>query len=166
MPDSSPTEGPETLHDAATAGDVERLAGLLAADAATVSAPRADGWTPLHLAAHFGHAAAVRVLLAHGADVHAVSTNATANTALHAALAGTGDAATVDLLLAHGADAGARGAGGWTPLHLAASRGNVALVQRLLAAGVDRAAAADDGRDAATIARERGHPDVAVLLER
>ena len=44
-----------------------------------------DGWTPLHLAAFFGHTAAVRVLLDAAAPVNAISTNSLRNTALHAA---------------------------------------------------------------------------------
>ena len=160
------TEHPTTIHAAATAGDVARLAALLDGGARDASEPGADGWTPLHLAAHYGRLDAARLLLERGARVRAVSTNAIANTPLHAGLAGAADAALVDLLLAHGADPSARGGGGWTPLHLAASRGAADLVRRLLAAGADGSARSDDGRDAAAIARERGHPDVAVLLGR
>ena len=154
-----------TVHDAATAGDVARLAQLVAADPGAASTPGPDGWTPLHLAAHYGRTEAVRLLLERGANVRAVSANATANTPLHAGLAGAADAVIVDLLLAHGADPGAPGGGGWTPLHLAASRGAAPFVRRLLEAGADPRAAADDGRDAAAIARERGHPEIAALLE-
>lgn len=153
-----------TIHDAATSGDLPRLAALLDGGA-DPRAPGGDGWTPLHLAAHFGHASAARLLLERGASVHAVSANSIANTPLQAGLAGAADAALVELLLAHGADPSARGGGGWTPLHVAASRGSVDLVRRLLAAGADRGARSDDGRDAAAIARERGHPDVAALLD-
>ena len=156
---------PATLLDAAAAGDAARVAELAAADPAAVHAAGADGWTPLHLAAHLGHAEAVRGLLAAGASVAAVSANATANTPLHAALAGAEETAVVELLLAHGADANAVGGGGWRPLHLAAARGNAVLARRLLAAGADPGARGDDGRAAADLARERGHPDVARLLQ-
>ena len=159
------TQVPATVHEAAAAGDVARLARLLAADGAAPSAHGADGWTPLHLAAHFGRADAVRLLLERGADPRAISANAMANTPLHAALAGAGDPAVVELLLGSGADGAARGGAGGTPLHLAASRGTAALAHRLLAAGADPAARSDDGRDAAAIARERGHEAVAGLVE-
>ena len=46
-----------------------------------------DGWTPLHLAAFFGHPKIAELLLAHAADVAARSRNANGNTPLHAALA-------------------------------------------------------------------------------
>src|SRR5436190_20208166 len=43
---------------------------------ATVNSFAYDGWTPLHLAAFFGHLDAARFLLDAGADVDAVSENA------------------------------------------------------------------------------------------
>jgi ankyrin repeat protein len=157
---------PLDLFAAAIAGDVARLAELLDADPDGARAVRPDGWPVLHLAGFWGMPAAAALLLDRGADVHAVSRNATANTALHATLAISGDLATARLLLARGADADAVGGAGWRPLHLAASRGNAAAVELLLAHGADPAARADDGRDAAAIARERGFPAVADALGR
>lgn len=62
-----------------------------------------DGWTPLHLAAFFGHLDAARALLDAGADKGAFSRNAMRNTPLHAAAAGRhGDVAR--LLVERGAD--------------------------------------------------------------
>jgi len=62
-----------------------------------------DGWTPLHLAAFFGHLDAARALIDAGADTNAFSRNGMRNTPLHAAAAGRhGDVAL--LLVEHGAD--------------------------------------------------------------
>lgn len=155
---------PLDLFEATIAGDVARLTMLLDADPAGVHAVRHDGWPVLHFAGFWGMPAAAALLLDRGADVGAVSRNATANTALHATLAISGHLPTVELLLARGADANAVGGAGWRPLHLAASRGARAAVERLLAAGADPTARADDGRDAAAIARERGHAAVAERL--
>ena len=47
-----------------------------------------DGWTPLHLAAFFGHLDAAARLLEAGASLAAVSRNSLTNTPLHAAVAG------------------------------------------------------------------------------
>jgi hypothetical protein len=80
--------------DAAAFGAVDRLGD-----------PRAwsgDGFTALHLAAFFGQAEAVRVLIERGADVHAVSRNALAVPPLQSAVA-AGEREAAHLLLDAGA---------------------------------------------------------------
>jgi ankyrin repeat protein len=84
----------------------------------TVNAFAYDGWTPLHLAAFFGHVDIARALLDGGADVHAVSHNNLANTSLHAATAGKHPDVAL-LLLERGADPLRADAGGYTPLEIA-----------------------------------------------
>ena len=81
-----------------------------------------DGWTPLHLASFFGQLPAVRVLLAAGADVEAISHNSLKNTPLHAAAAGKHERIAL-LLLEHGADPHAVDAGGFTPQAIARENG-------------------------------------------
>jgi ankyrin repeat protein len=106
--------------DVFAAAATGRLADLERAlkDSSAVSSFAYDGWTPLHLAAFFGHLEAARLLLAEGADVKAVSRNGMKNTPLHAATAGRhGELAL--LLLQHGADPAALDAGGYTPLQIA-----------------------------------------------
>ncbi len=151
------------LAAAAQAGDAERVAALLRADPSALDARNADGWTALHLAAHYGHADVVRLLLTHGADVAVRSTNTLANQPLHAAVAG-GRTAVVELLLAQGADANATQHGGWTPLHGAAQLGDVAMVRALLARGADVAVRSADGPNANDLAMAAGHPEVVALL--
>ena len=70
---------------AALFGDTPEIEKLLAANRSLVTAVSPGGWFPLHLAAHFGHAEAARLLLNKGAQVNACSTNASRNMALHAA---------------------------------------------------------------------------------
>lgn len=152
------------LHEAAVLGDLERVRALLTEDRARVTSRSADGWTALHLAAFYGKRGVAELLLARGADLAALSSNQMANTPLHAALAGREDADVVALLIARGADVNARGAMGYTPLHIAASRGNASLVERLLSSGAKAMARTEDGKTPALIATERGHDAVASRL--
>src|SRR5256885_10407937 len=57
-------------------------------DGALLAAHSVDGWTPLHLAAFFGHAKLANELLDRNAQVDIRSSNAMKNTPLHAASAG------------------------------------------------------------------------------
>ena len=106
------------LFAAAATGRLEALAAALERPEA-VNSYSYDGWTPLHLAAFFGHLEAARRLIAAGADVRAVSRNSLANTALHAAAAGKHSDVAL-LLLEKGADARVLDAGGHTPERIAA----------------------------------------------
>lgn len=105
---------------AAALGRSEDLRRIL--DDQTVSAHSYDGWTPLHLAAFFGQLEATRLLLTHGADLHAVSRNSMANTPLHAATAGRHPEIAL-LLLEYGASGSALDAGGYTPREIASQNG-------------------------------------------
>jgi uncharacterized protein len=89
-----------------------------------------DGWTPLHLAAFFGHVDAARILLDAGADVHAVSRNSLTNTPLHAATAGKHEDVAL-LLLENGAKGDLVDAGGYTPLQIATQNQLRAVVERM-----------------------------------
>jgi 8-oxo-dGTP pyrophosphatase MutT (NUDIX family) len=151
--------------EAAAAGDVTRLAALLAEIPGLVLAHASDGWTPLHLAAHFGETPAVSLLLGLGADPHARSRNRLDNTPLHAGLAGTAGLDLVERLLAAGAEVNAPDGGGFTPLHLAAGRGELPLVTRLLLRGAEVSMRTADGQTPAAVARARGHEPVARFLE-
>jgi ankyrin repeat protein len=158
--------GPARLDpwEAAIVGDAGALAAHLDADPSLVAARRHDGWSLLHLAGFWGSPEVAAVLLSRGANVDTRSANAIDNTALHAVLAMSGDWRVAEHLLASGADVNARGGGGYTPLHLAASRGNADAVSRLLARGADATMRTGDGRTAADVARERGHATVAARL--
>lgn len=154
-----------TLCEAAAAGEVERAERLLAVDRSAVQTWSADGWTPLHLAAYFGHAKIAELLIAHGADVAARSRNANGNTPLHAALAGN-HKMVAGLLLGAGADVNAADAQGWRPLHLAAANDNLESVKALVAQGADVSAANGEGQTALSLAQEKNHREVAAFLRR
>ena len=64
-----------TLHEACAAGELERAERLVADDPSSVNSYSPDGWTPVHLAAFFGHPRIVELLIAQHADVLAHSRN-------------------------------------------------------------------------------------------
>ena len=154
-----------SLFDAAAAGEIERVERLLAERPADVSAYSPDGWTPLHLAAFFGHSKIVELLLAHDADVSARSRNPNGNTPLHAALAANQKMAAA-LLIGHGADLDAVDAGGWRPLHLAAANNNLDSMRTLVAQGADVTATNKEGLTAIQMAEQKNHKEAAALLKR
>lgn len=156
------TRAPADAFEAAAVGDVAALGALLDADSSRASAHAEDGFTLLHLAAFFAHPEAVRLLLARGAPVDEVATNAMRVRPLHSAAAGR-DFECVRVLVDAGADVNATQHGGFTPLHAAAQHGDADAVDLLLAAGADVSATTADGRDAAELARAAGH---VVLAER
>jgi ankyrin repeat protein len=155
-----------TLFEAAAAGEVERAERLLDADASAIHAYSADGWTPLHLAAFFGHHRLAELLLDRGADPRAVSHNANANTPLHASLAG-GHVLTAGLLLGRGADVNAADGEGWRPLHIAAAgQAPLDLLKALIAQGADVRATNGAGHTARDVAVRQNRAEAAAFLKR
>lgn len=149
---------------AAMQGDAARIEQLLAGNRALVSAISSDGWTPLHLACHFGREEAARALVNKGADVAARSTNAMTNTPLHAAAAGR-SATVAKFLLDRGASANARQNGGWTPLHAAAQNGDAELAGTLIEVGADVNVRAENQQTPLDLALTRGHQAMVEFLE-
>ena len=157
-----------SLFEACAAGELERVERLLnerAAGAPGVNDYSSDGWTPLHLAAFFGHARIAELLIANQADVLARSRGANGNTALHAALAGNHKFIAA-LLIGHGADVNAADAQGWRPLHLAAANNNMDAMKQLIAQGADVHAANGEAKTALSLATEKNHREAAALLRR
>jgi ankyrin repeat protein len=98
--------------EAAALGDVEKLAH------ADLSVRGGDGFTPLHLAAFFGGADAVRAILARGVSPDADADNTFKVRPIHSAVA-VGDHASARALLEAGADPNVEQEGGHTPLDAA-----------------------------------------------
>jgi len=151
------------LFEAAAAGLDEDVRARLERVPDLVHAWSTDGFTALHLAAYFGHAAAATRLLSLGADARAEARNATRVTPLHSAVA-AGAHAIAAALLERGADPDARQQQGFTALMAAAQQGDAAMVERLLAQGADPGLCADDGRAAADFADQESHHALAATL--
>ncbi len=160
-----------SIFEACAAGEIERVERLVlesasgAVGAPGINAYSADGWTPLHLAAFFGHAKIVELLIAHSADVLARSRGENGNTPLHAALAGN-HKFVAGVLIGHGADVNAPDAQGWRPLHLAAANNNMDAIEALIAQGADVHAPNGEAKTPLSIATEKNHREAAALLRR
>ena len=151
------------IHEASSVGDAQRLQRILEEDPALVNAPNHDGFSPLGLAAFFGHKAAVQVLLARGAEVDTVDKSRFANAPLDAAVAAN-HIEVVKVLLQNHASVNVRSTGGFTPLHKAALNGNLEIAKLLLDHGADSTAGNDEGKSPLQCAAEKGHEEVWALL--
>jgi len=151
------------LHEAAAAGNLNRVKELVEADSGLAHGYSPDGFPVLALAAAFGHEDVARYLHGKGAEINAIATNGTGYTALTGAVA-SGHASIARWLAENGADVNYRYAKGYSPLLTAAANGQVEIVKMLLAHGADLHARTDDGKKALTFAQERGHNEVASYL--
>src|SRR3989442_10926155 len=59
------------IFEASALGLKDRVEDLVKADRTAIGRDSFDGWTPLHLAAHFGRPEGMRILLSTRADPHA-----------------------------------------------------------------------------------------------
>jgi ankyrin repeat protein len=151
------------LFEAAAVGNADVVRKLLAGDRASIDEGGSDGFTALHLAAHFDRLEVARLLLGLGADRNAVAANESRVTPLHSAVAGRHRDMT-GLLLAHGASANPVQHGGWTPLHSAARAGDEDIVDMLLLRGADPTRKSDEGLTPIDMAEAGGHGAIAKIL--
>jgi uncharacterized protein len=151
------------LHEAAAAGDLDRVKQLVGKDPALAKGISPDGFPIFALACFFGHLDTARYLADQGADIHARATNGTGYNALTAAVA-AGRTSIVEWLLASGLDANYRYGAGYSPLLTAAASGHLEIVKLLLAHNADLHAATNDDKSAIVLASERNHSHVAEFL--
>jgi ankyrin repeat protein len=152
------------IFEACSTGREQRVRELLEADANLLAQFSPDGFTPLGLASFFGHREIVRLLIDRGAGVNVSSTNALKVAPIHSAAARR-DVVIVEMLLVSGADPNARQQAGATPLHTAAFEGDRLIAEQLLEHGADPNVQMDNGKTPEDMARERGHLELADLLE-
>jgi uncharacterized protein len=151
------------IFEAASLGRLDRLKELFAHTSAINSYSK-DGFTALHFACYFGQPHAVRLLLENGAKADAVASNPTQVMPLHSA-ASARNLEAARLLLEHGAPINARQQGGWVPIHAAAQNGDRDMVALFLTHQADVQIANDERKTAAMVAREKGHSQIAAVLE-
>jgi ankyrin repeat protein len=151
------------IFEATAAGKADKVSEIIKMDPQSAKRWSADGFTPLHLAAFFGHAEIARILIRHGADVSATSKNPMKVMPLHSAAAAH-NREIVRLLLENDAPADAQQEGGWTPLHEAAQIGDVEMVRDLLQHAADPQVRSNDGKTPADMAAAKGHEEILKLL--
>ena len=154
---------PVDIFEASVLGKVDRIQEILKTSPARASEYAPDGFTPVALAAFFGQPAAVKTLIAAGADVNAAAKNPLKVAALHAAVAG-GKLEIVKALLEAGADPNAQQQAGFRPIHEAGTKANRPLADLLLSHGADPSLPNDTGQNAIELALEKGHSDFANWL--
>ncbi|MFD1357936.1 ankyrin repeat domain-containing protein [Fictibacillus halophilus] len=153
-----------SLHKAAMEGNVYELQTLLNDKNTDVNQIQ-DGWSPLHLAAHFGNTEAAALLLQNGANIHIKSGNEMANTPLHAAAANKNNRKEMmSILLSHGADINEKQSGGWTVLHQAAHNNDPEMILFYLEQGADPYSAKEDGKTALELTEDEQLHEAASVL--
>ncbi|TPP60524.1 Ankyrin-2 [Fasciola gigantica] len=125
------------LHIAARKDDVNAVGLLLNNPEVNVNHQAQHGFTPLHIAAHYGNVNVAHPLIEHGADVNFQAKNNI--TPLHIA-AKWGRTEMVQLLLTASALVDCRTRDGLTPLHCAARSGHAELASLLIDAGANPSA--------------------------
>lgn len=115
------------------------------------------GSTPLMLAAFYGQATTLELLLEHGANVYAQDSGG--NTALHWA-AFSGHLHCAQQLIAQHAEIDARSQVGWTPLLQATARRHLELVLLLINHGANLDQCAQDGNTALHKAAAAGYLEI------
>ena len=157
------------IFEATSLGRLDRLKQCLrdAPARSALDSRSKDGFTALHFACFFGQPEAARLLIESGAAVDAVAANPMQVMPLHSA-ASARNLEAARLLLERGAPGivNARQQGGWVPIHAAAQNGDRPMVELLLEHRADPKLTNDDGKTPAVVAREKGHEEIAALLEK
>jgi len=155
------------IFEAAALGRLDHLKECLRDDASAIDSRSKDGFTALHFACFFGQPDAAHLLIESGAAVDAVAANPTQVMPLHSA-ASARNLEAARLLLEREAPGivNARQQGGWVPIHAAAQNGDRPMVELLLKHHADPKLANDEGNTSAMVAREKGHAELAALLEK
>ena len=151
------------IFEACAVGKFDAVAHLIYLNPNSVNEFSEDGFTPLGLAAYFGHEDITRYLLLKDADPNIASNNGFNVFPLHSAV--TADHTMIaKMLLEAGAQVNVAQQSGVTPLHSAAQNGNIELLIVLLEAGAQVNVRMEGGKTPATLAAEKGFTDIAKIL--
>lgn len=152
-----------TLFDLCALGNVKATIRFLDHFPAAIHRFSKDGFTPLGLAAYFGHEEIVRLLIQKGADVNVPANNGFNVYPIHSAVSAKNYKIS-KVLIDAGADVNVKQRAGFTPLHAAAQQGDIELIVLLLEYDADVNAVMDDGKLPADLAKEKGFTEIAEIL--
>lgn len=152
-----------TIHEACAVGLLQHVQMMIDHKQEIVNEVSRPGFTPLGIAAHFGHEDIVKLLLSHRADPNTPSQNGYHVFPLHAAL--TANNTNISkMLIEAGAAVNIIQQGKISPLHLAAQHGNIELIILLLEQGAHVQTVTSAGYSAADLAAAKGFHDIAQIL--
>ncbi|MCP4706275.1 MAG: PDZ domain-containing protein [candidate division Zixibacteria bacterium] len=152
------------IHEAAKAGDLEKIKSILEADQSRLSAQDKIGYTALHWAAMRAKWDAVRYLVdSSGADVNAYGVDGCSP--LHSA-ANHGNVAIIGLLIKKGSVVDLKNNLDQTPLHITSKAGNIKVAQILAFQGANVNAVDNNGWTPLYYAQKSGHTKLAGKLKR
>lgn len=157
------------LFEAACVGDLERVEAVLSTHPESLDHHSPDGFTPIGLAAYFGHIELLKKLLEKGADLETPAANPMRVCPIHSAAAHPqrGRATTIAKhLLDAGADPNAQQEGGFTALHEAVLNEDLELAELLLSYGANPHVSNDEGDSPVQLAQSKGQTEMVQLLER
>lgn len=129
-----------------------------------IDAHSKDGFTPLGLAAHFGHEEISRLLISKGANVNTPANNGFNVFPIHSAVAARSYAIT-KMLLDAGAEVNVKQQAGLTALHAAAQLGEIEIIILLLEHSADLNIRMEGGKLPADLAEEKGYEEIAAILK-
>ncbi|NEU08119.1 ankyrin repeat domain-containing protein [Flavihumibacter sp. R14] len=152
-----------SIFEACAVGKFDAVAHLIYLNPEIVNDYSEDGFTPLGLAAYFGHEDVARYLLLKNADPNIPSQNGFNVYPLHSAVAAD-HTMIAKMLMEAGAKVNVAQQSGVTPLHSAAQNGNIELLIVLLEAGALVNARMEGGKTPANLAAEKGFSDIAKIL--
>jgi ankyrin repeat protein len=145
--------GDTLLIGAVLGGDNADVVKLIIEKGGDVNQATNDGFTPVFMASHNGHTAALKLLMENGGDVKQATNDGT--TPVYAASYG-GHTNVLKLLIENGGDVNQATNNGFTPVYIASEKGHTAALKLLIENGGNVNQANKDGLTPVYIASEEG----------